>query len=173
MVYAYLKRGLWIIAQLLIMQSMLAMSISVLAVTTDILDGPAIKDTDSAVLLEDVKIFDVIGMGISLSITACDGVEECQPHVNVEEIDQIVNVLTDRIEEILFRQQNEEPELEDIVLAYIDLKERYGGYREKFLETYVDPASTEDELVDEGEYDAAFSDFAEDIESDEDFLEDE
>lgn len=163
MVYAYLKRGLLLTAQLLIMQSMFAVSAPSVFAITDILDEPTLKNADSAILLEDIKIFDVIGMGISLSMAICDGVEECRPHVSVEEIDQIVSVLIDRIEEILFRQQSEEEELENVVLAYIEIKEQYEGYKEKFLQEYADSASIEDELVDEDEYDAVFSDFADDI----------
>ena len=175
--YAYLKKtSLATIVRLLIMQGMLAASFSVLAVTTDILDASVLNDTGYDSLMEDINQFSVIAMGISLSLATCDGVEECQPHVGVEELDEIINVLTERIQEILFRQQNGEARFEDIVLAYVDLKEKYEGYRTEFLATYSEDLA--EELIDG--YDDIFSAFLEgdeellqddeDIEGDEEFL---
>jgi len=162
----------------------ITLSVPVLAAQADVLDINEIPDADVTTLLEDTKVFNTIGMGIALSIAECTGKDICEPTVDEDEIEQLIEALDQRIEGVVSRQQNSEEELTNVITAYVDTKEKYSDYLQKLSkisrpelpqEEFVeeDLFSSEDALT-EDEY-SAFDDFEEDLEDDEglDELEDE
>ena len=166
------------------MQLAIAYSVPVLSAAIDVLDTDEISNADINTLVEDTKVFNVIGMGIALSIAQCDGKDICDPTVDENEIGQLIEALDRRIEGVITRQQNSDEELTPVITAYVDTKEKYSDYlqrlskiarpqipQEEFVEE--DLFTSEDALT-EDEY-SAFDDFEEDLEDDEDLdeLEDE
>ncbi|MCH8977133.1 MAG: hypothetical protein IH909_05855 [Proteobacteria bacterium] len=166
------------------MQLAVAYSVPVLSAAIDVLDTDEITNADINTLVEDTKVFNVIGMGIALSIAQCDGKDICDPTVDENEIGQLIEALDRRIEGVITRQQNSDEELTPVITAYVDTKEKYSDYlqrlskiarpqipQEEFVEE--DLFTSEDALT-EDEY-SAFDDFEEDLEDDEDLgeLEDE
>jgi len=169
------------------MQLSIVYSVPVLSVSTDVLDIDEIPNSDISTLLEDTKVFNIIGMGIALSIAQCDGRDICDPTVDENEIGQLIEALDRRIEGVVSRQQDNEEDLSTIITAYVDTKEKYTDYMERLskitkspvIEPAEDEFSGEDIFADEDaltedEY-SAFDDFEEDLEDDEDLdeLEDE
>ena len=166
------------------MQLAIVTSVPVLSAAIDVLDTDEITNADINTLVEDTKVFNIIGMGIALSIAQCDGKDICDPTVDENEIGQLIEALDRRIEGVITRQQNSDEELTPVITAYVDTKEKYSDYlqrlskiarpqipQEEFVEE--DLFTSEDALT-EDEY-SAFDDFEEDLEDDEDLdeLEDE
>jgi len=161
----------------------ITLSFQVLAAQADVLDINEITDADITTLLEDTKVFNTIGMGIALSIAECTGKDICEPTVDEDEIGQLIEALDQRIEGVIFREQNNEEELSTIRTAYIDTRDKYSDYLQK-LSKIARPEIPQEEFVEEDlftnedaltedEY-SAFDDFEEDLLDDEDLdLEDE
>ncbi len=163
------------------MQLAIAYSAPVLA-AVDVLDTDGINSADVNTLVEDTKVFNIIGMGIALSIAQCDGKEVCDPTVDENEIGQLIEALDRRIEGVVSRQQDSEEDLSNIITAYVDTRENYTGYMERlnqitrsaepeFVEEDVftdESAMTEDEF---SAFDDAFDDLDDSLEDDEDLEE--
>ena len=158
------------------MQLALAYSVPVLSVSTDVLDIDEITSSDINALVEDTRVFNTIGLGIALSIAQCEGRDICDPTVDENEIEQLIETLDRRIEGVVSRQQDNEEDMSNIITAYVDTREKYTDYlqrlseiarpeipQEEFVEE--DLFSSEDALT-EDEY-SAFDDFEEDLEDDE------
>ncbi len=157
------------------MQFVLSMS-AVAAV--DVLEQDAVSNADANTLSADTKVFDTIGMGIALSIAQCEGRDNCEPSVDQGEVQQLIEALDKRIEGVVTRQQNSEEDLENVITAYVDTKERYTDYIEKLNEIAKsaepelpqEESIQEDIFVDEGamtedEF-SAFEDFDESLQDD-------
>ena len=167
------------------MQLAIAYSVPVLSAAIDVLDKDKITNADINTLAEDTKVFNVIGMGIALSIAQCDGKDICDPTVDENEIGQLIEALDRRIENVVTRQQDSEEDLNNIIIAYVDTKEKYTDYMERLSKItrspVIEPAKDEfefagedifadEEAMTEDEY-SAFSDFDDSLEDDEDFEE--
>ena len=168
------------------MQLAIAYSAPVLA-AVDVLDTDGINSADVNTLVEDTKVFNIIGMGIALSIAQCDGKDVCDPAVDENEIGQLIEALDRRIEGVVSRQQDSEEDLSNIITAYVDTRENYNAYierlnkitrsakpelpEEEFVEEDVftdESALTEDEF---SAFDDAFDDLDDSLEDDEDLEE--
>ena len=160
-------------------QLSIAFSMQAFAVSTDVLDLDEVTTADSDTLLADTRVFNTIGMGIALSIAECDGRDVCDPTVGETEIEQLIDALDQRIETVVTRQKDNEEELSNIILAYVDTKEKYTDYMERLSKIIrspvIEPAEDEfagedifadEEAMTEDEY-SAFSDFEDSLEDDE------
>ena len=165
------------------MQLAIAYSVPVLSAAVDVLNTDEITNADINTLVEDTKVFNIIGMGIALSIAQCDGKDICDPTVDENEIGQLIEALDRRIEGVVSRQQDSEEDLSNIITAYVDTKENYTDYIERLNQITRSPVTepAEDEFAEEDifadeeamtddEY-SAFDDFDESLEDDEDFEE--
>ncbi len=151
-------------------------SMQVFSASADILDINEIDNADVSAMFNDTEVFNTISMGIALSIAMCDGSEICDPTVNEDEIEQLIEALDSRIGSIVTRQQNSEEELTPVITAYVDAKEKYTDYLQMLSKiSRVEPAQdefTEEEApffggdtLNEDDY-AIFADAEEDIEDD-------
>ena len=158
-------------------------SVPVLSAAVDVLNTDEITNADINTLVEDTKVFNIIGMGIALSIAQCDGKDICDPTVDENEIGQLIEALDRRIEGVVSRQQDSEEDLSNIITAYVDTKENYTDYIERLNQItrspVIEPAEDEfaeedifadEEAMIEDEY-SAFDDFDDSLEDDEDFEE--
>ncbi|MCH8977160.1 MAG: hypothetical protein IH909_06000 [Proteobacteria bacterium] len=165
------------------MQLAIAYSVPVLSAAIDVLDKDKITNADINTLVEDTKVFNIIGMGIALSIAQCDGKDICDPTVDENEIGQLIEALDRRIEGVVSRQQDSEEDLSNIITAYVDTKENYTDYIERLNQItrspIIEPAEDEfaeedifadEEAMTDDEY-SAFDDFDESLEDDEDLEE--
>jgi len=165
------------------MQLAIVTSVPVLSAAIDVLDKDKITNADINTLAEDTKVFNVIGMGIALSIAQCDGKDICDPTVDENEIGQLIEALDRRIEGVVSRQQDSEEDLSNIITAYVDTKENYTDYIERLnqitrspvIEPAEDEFAGEDIFADEDamtddEY-SAFDDFDDSLADDEDLEE--
>jgi len=164
------------------MQLAIATSVPVLSAAIDVLDKDEITNADVNTLVEDTKVFNIIGMGIALSIAQCDGKDICDPTVDENEIGQLIEALDGRIESIVSRQQDSEEDLSNIITAYVDTKENYTDFMERLNqitrsakpeipeETFAEEEDifADEEAMTEDEY-SAFDDFEDSLEDDEDF----
>jgi len=162
------------------MQLAIAYSVPVLSAAIDVLDTDEIINSDINTLTEDTKVFNVIGMGIALSIAQCDGKDICDPTVDKNEIGQLIEALDRRIEGVVSRQQDSEEDLSNIITAYVDTKENYTDYIERLNQItrspVIEPAEDEfaeedifadEDAMTEDEY-STFSDFDDSLADDED-----
>ena len=158
-------------------------SVPVLSAAIDVLDTDEITNSDINTLIEDTKVFNIIGMGIALSIAQCDGKDICDPTVDKNEIGQLIEALDRRIEGVVSRQQDSEEDLSNIITAYVDTKENYTDYIERLNQItrspVIEPAEDEfaeedifadEDAMTEDEY-SAFDDFDDSLEDDEEFEE--
>jgi len=167
------------------MQLAIAYSVPVLSAAIDVLDKDKITNADINTLVEDTKVFNIIGMGIALSIAQCDGKDICDPTVDKNEIGQLIEALDRRIEGVVSRQQDSEEDLSNIITAYVDTKENYTDYIERLNQItrspVIEPAEDEfefagedifadEDAMTEDEY-SAFSDFDDSLADDEDLEE--
>jgi len=161
------------------MQLAIAYSVPVLSAAVDVLHTDEITNADINTLVEDTKVFNIIGMGIALSIAQCDGKDICDPTVDENEIGQLIEALDRRIEGVVSRQQDSEEDLNNIIIAYVDTKEKYTDYIERLSKItrspVIEPAEDEfaeedifadEEAMTEDEY-SAFDDFDDSLEDDE------
>ncbi len=158
-------------------------SVPVLSAAIDVLNTDEVTNADINTLVEDTKVFNIIGMGIALSIAQCDGKDICDPTVDENEIGQLIEALDRRIEGVVSRQQDSEEDLSSIITAYVDTKENYTDYIERLNQItrspVIEPAEDEfaeedifadEEAMTEDEY-SAFDDFDDSLEDDEEFEE--
>lgn len=129
-------------------------------VNAAILDENAAEQADLASLQNETELFQSIGMGIALSIAQCDGVELCTLTVEVNEIQELINTLDQRINNLVLKQEEaEDPvEFDKVLTAYVNQKESYTAHLEK-LRTMTGAIDTEDDLFDDFEFDSEVSDF--------------
>lgn len=167
------------------MQLAIAYSVPVLSAAVDVLNTDEVTNADINTLVEDTKVFNIIGMGIALSIAQCDGKDICDPTVDENEIGQLIEALDRRIEGVVSRQQDSEEDLSNIITAYVDTKENYTDYIARLNQItrspVIEPAEDEfefagedifadEEAMTEDEY-SAFDDFDDSLEDDEEFEE--
>ncbi len=160
------------------MQLAIVTSVPVLSAAIDVLDKDEVTNSDINTLTEDTKVFNVIGMGIALSIAQCDGKDICDPTVDKNEIGQLIEALDRRIEGVVSRQQDSEEDLSNIITAYVDIKENYTDYIERLnqitrspvIEPAEDDIFADEDAMTEDEY-SAFSDFDDSLADDEELEE--
>lgn len=99
--------------------------------------GEILKDdiapaADAVVLMAEANLFDTIGKGIALSIAQCEGIDNCTPAVNRNELEIIISTLDTRISSLSERhEETGETELEAILIAYANARESYVQYIDK------------------------------------------
>ena len=113
------------------------------------LDPESITQADLATLLEDASLLNEIGKGVALSIAKCEGRSPCKAIISTYEIEEMMEVLDERIEGVESRQQESEEDLTAIVTAYIDVKARYADYLSQFSQIVVyEPVQAVEEKYD-------------------------
>ena len=98
---------------------------------TDILDVDTVNAADEATLMAEADLFRTIGMGIALSVARCQGQGACNPAVNVNELQRLIEALERRIQGMTKRQEDSEADMAKIITAYADEKEKYSGYMQQ------------------------------------------
>lgn len=103
------------------------------AATGRILDDIEAEQADTAALTAETEIFRSIGMGIALSLAQCEGEDQCQV-IDANEIEQLVNTLDERINDLILRQGGGKGEFTDILTVYVDQRENYLRYQKELEE---------------------------------------
>jgi hypothetical protein len=100
------------------------------SVASEIMPLSAIETADQDALSADINMFNAIGLGISLSIAECTDNDICSPRLSKEELQQLIDVLDQRINSLLSRQQDHAArfDLTNIILSYVETKEKYTDY---------------------------------------------
>lgn len=119
--------------------------------------GEILKDdiapaADAVVLMAEANLFDTISKGIALSLAQCEGIDICTPAVNRDELERIISTLDTRISSLSERREETgETELEAILIAYADARERYSQYIDKLATFSVaeDLSEPEDVFADD------------------------
>ena len=114
------------------------------AATGRILDDIEAEQADTAALTAETEIFRSIGMGIALSLAQCEGQDQCQV-IDANEIDQLLQTLDGRINDLILRQGGGKGEFTDILTAYVDQREKYLRYQ-KDLEELIGITTADDSL---------------------------
>ena len=129
-----------------------------------ILTSDEVSQADTQALVAETDVFRAIGMGIALSLANCVGVEECNPAVDQEELKQLLDALDNRIahiQEIVGSEEISEDQLNEILTAYVDEREKYLRY----LDQLGTISPVEDVIVEEESFNAdVFSDVGEEVE---------
>lgn len=110
----------------------------------EILPNDIAESADISVLAAEADVFNTIKKGVTLSLAMCEGVKNCSPTVTSAELEQILNTLKTRIDNVTQRyEQSGDKSLEEILVAYADARESYTQNLEK-LKTIVveEPAET-------------------------------
>ncbi|MCH7696770.1 MAG: hypothetical protein IIB73_10850, partial [Proteobacteria bacterium] len=114
---------------------------------------------DVGLFEEDLSLFGVIGKGIALALAQCEEVEGCAPNVTEEELDQLIDALQARIDELDKRlveaeQEVDRDKLVQLMDGFRQELENFEGYKEQLAEYYIED---EDEAFDDefGEEDFA------------------
>ena len=88
-------------------------------------------DVETAVttdLATDAKTLLNVGDGIAIAVAFCEQDATCDLAVSRDELSEILEIVNQRIETLAERHASgEEAELEDVVVAYVDARERYNG----------------------------------------------
>ena len=140
------------------------------------------SDADATRLINEASVFESIRMGIALSMAQCEGLADCYPAVNEEELKQLIQALDNRIDNLTLRQEEvEDPEGFDEILAiYVNERDNYADFMEK-LGTYSKDIEAigeeelipEEEIVEEDFVDETVSEESVDIAEELQFFEDE
>ena len=130
-----------------------------------ILTSDEVSQADTQALVAETDVFKAIGMGIALSLANCEGVEDCIPSVNHEELKQLLDALDNRIahiQEIVNSEEEiSEEQLNQILTAYVDEREKYLRYLDQLgTISPVEEVVTEEESLNAD----IFSDVDEEVE---------
>lgn len=129
-----------------------------------ILTSDEVSQADTQALIAETDVFRAIGMGIALSLANCEGVENCNPSVNQEELKQLLDALDNRISHlqgVLESGEISEEQLNQILTAYVDEREKYLRY----LDQLGTISPVEDAIVEEESFSPdIFSDVDEEVE---------
>lgn len=115
-----------------------------------ILNKEEVEQADLALLLDETKVFQSIGMGIALSLAQCEGLDLCSLTVEENEIRELLNTLDSRVDVLVLKQEEaEDPtEFNNVLTAYMNERDIYNAHLEK-LQTITSTLDTENELLDE------------------------
>jgi hypothetical protein len=115
-----------------------------------ILDKDEVDSADLNLLQDETVLFKSIGMGIALSIAQCEGVDICSLTVEEKEIEELINVLDERIDNLVLKQEEaEDPvEFDKVLTAYVSERENYTAHLEK-LKNITSSLDDESDLLDE------------------------
>lgn len=87
------------------------------------------KAADVAKLKAETNSFKTLEQGVALSLAMCNGVKNCKPNVNRDELEEIIKTLDSRIGSIGQRYEDSgNKDLEGILLAYHNAKQNYSKY---------------------------------------------
>jgi hypothetical protein len=102
-------------------------------------------------------LFGVIGNGIALALAQCEEIEGCAPNVTMEELNEFIEQIEARLEELLRRASeatgDEKAKLEELIAGYQEELENFVAYGQQ-LQEYL-TVDEEDEEFDE-EFDEDF-----------------
>lgn len=87
---------------------------------------------DLNTLRNEVQILSTIQQGVQLSVAECELSDSCAASVNGEELDQLIDTINLRINNLSVRYtDSREPGLEDILIGYVDVRDDYNALRDK------------------------------------------
>ncbi len=156
--------------------ALMFLPINALAVTPGkILTEDEAGEADTVILQAESNMFNSIGMSIALSLALCEGQEECVPSVNEGELNELVGTLDKRINGMIQRQEESGEDLNELITAYVDVRENYLRYLEK-LGTFDIPEPEEltiEDMVAEDSFETVEEDFSMFEDIDEELFEEE
>ena len=109
-------------------------AISVNAAPGRILDKLEVERADKEAYLAETQTFQSIGMGIALSLAQCEVTSSCDPSVDKDELDTLINELDVRINKLILKQEGGEEDYTEILTAYVDTRENYINYQQQLDE---------------------------------------
>lgn len=119
----------------------------------EILPAEAAREADVTTLAAETALLEGISQGVALSLAYCEGEESCEPAVSREELTQLLQTLDRRITALAVRyNQGSEPELEQVLLTYAEVRDAYNRYLDQLEEVTAAgeaPATVEDALSDD------------------------
>ena len=117
-----------------------------------ILSKDELEQADLTTLQQDSELFKTIGMGITLSIAQCEGVDLCTLNVDVSEMQELINALDNRIDTLTLKQEDTDTpaEFQQVLATYVDTRDNYGAQLEK-LKLLDSDLDSEDSLLDQSE----------------------
>lgn len=96
-----------------------------------ILSDDEVSSADIESLKTESVLFETLQKGIALSLSECEQMA-CTPSVRKPELQRLVDALGIRISSLGVRyQESQEPELENILISYVDSQEVYSKFIEK------------------------------------------
>ena len=112
-----------------------------------ILDKLEVERADKEAYLAETQTFQSIGMGIALSLAQCDFQTDCDPSVDKQELDTLINELDIRINKLIVKQEGGEEDYTEILTAYVDTRENYINYQQQLDEIadVTEPETVEEE----------------------------
>jgi len=149
-----------------------------------ILTSDEVSQADTQALIAETDVFKAIGMGIALSLAQCEGIENCKPSVDQDELKQLLQALDNRIahiQNIVNNEEISEENLNEILTAYVDERENYLRYldqlgvvspeiEEEFVEEIVVEEEKEESVLIDAEIDfSIFEDTDDELFDDSDF----
>lgn len=100
--------------------------------SAQILNSNYASGADVLILQNEIDIFSTIQEGIKLSIAECELFDTCSANVNMEELNQIINTINTRINTLSLRYtESGESALENVLIAYVDIRDQYNSLLEK------------------------------------------
>lgn len=121
-----------------------------------ILDTVEAEQAGKDAFVAEEKLFASIGNSIALSLAYCKIQPDCEPSVDKDELNTLIDKLDDRINSLILKQESSEEDYTELLTAYVNHRENYLDYQEKLDEIATVeqpvPAETteEDAFADEG-----------------------
>ena len=103
---------------------------------------------DVGLFEEDLTLYGVIGTGMALALAQCEEVEGCAPDISEAELDELINGLKVRIQELERRLEEgdgDRAKLEELLEGYRQELENYEGYKQELAEYYSDDYDDEED----------------------------
>jgi len=113
-----------------------------------ILDKDEADKANLTLLKNETVLFQSIGMGIALSIARCEGVDLCSLTVEEKEIQELINALEERIENLVLKQEEAENPVEfsNVITAYVNERDSFTSHLEK-LKSITNTSDIEGDLL--------------------------
>ena len=117
-----------------------------------ILPDKAVQGADASALQAEANSFNTMKKGVALSLAMCEGIKQCKPDVNRDELEKIISMLDERIGSVGQRyEQTGNKDLEGVLLTYHDAKESYSKYLDKLNIIVPEEKSSTEDLFGQGD----------------------
>lgn len=121
-----------------------------------ILDSVEAEQAGKDAFEAEEKLFSTIGQSIALSLAYCEIQTDCNPSVDKDELDTLIDKLDDRINNLILKQESSEEDYTELLTAYVNHRENYIDYQEQLdeiatVEAPVSDEAEEDVFADESE----------------------